>query len=90
MPLRNFANRSNSCVARSLCDSWAICQASQAAPLYSYFLIFQKESLVPVDILFGNRQCTLLCIASCLPCSNTVMAVLIGKLHWKSISIWQS
>jgi len=23
--LRNFANRSNSCVARSLCDSWATC-----------------------------------------------------------------
>jgi len=25
IPLRNFANRSNSCVARSLCDSWATC-----------------------------------------------------------------
>jgi len=25
IPLRNFANQSNSCVARSLCDSWATC-----------------------------------------------------------------
>jgi len=25
IPLRNFANRSNSCVAQSLCYSWATC-----------------------------------------------------------------
>jgi len=28
IPLRNFANRSSSCVARSLCDSWATCWSS--------------------------------------------------------------
>ena len=29
IPLRNFANRSNSCVARSVCDNWATCLIRQ-------------------------------------------------------------
>jgi len=31
IPLRNFANRSNSCVARFLCDSWVTCNKHAVA-----------------------------------------------------------
>ena len=61
IPLDNFANRSNSCVARSLCDSWATCSFSQRAVGLLVFSYIICRLTITAQIL---RKCQFTTIAS--------------------------